>query len=335
MAKKRAVKKAVRPTRSRFVPPDNDLLTRTFTGAGMVPPHLAGTDTFLDIVTWNIRFFHDQDPDRVDRVVAILAALNADLFVFEEIKEGSLDVVAQKLSQRGAGHYSVAYGSTGGEQRVAFMWDLDWLRAKDDTTELFGRGNVRASDGKDAFPRLPLWGYFTGLREDVNQPPFDFQFVGLHLKSQRGGGEPQRIAAAEKLSGWLHLDAVQEDADVILMGDWNEPPDSDAWRAFRELEARNEAYFTRINNDSDISHFYYKNRNDLGSRLDLAAVSVAAYENMVNRDDGAVVVRWKNLDEFLSHHPSAQDIKRLISDLGKKISDHMPVITRFTWVEDD
>ena len=65
-----------------------------------------------------------------------------------------------KLNRRGAGHYKVVYGTTGGDQRIAIMYDMDWISAKDDIVELFGRGSVMTGEGKDAFPRLPLWGYF-------------------------------------------------------------------------------------------------------------------------------------------------------------------------------
>lgn len=335
MARTRRTSNRRSGSHAAYQPPANDILSTAFAGADLVPDALRGVDTFLDIVTWNIRFFHDQDPDRVDRIVSILGALNADIFVLEEIKDGSLDVVAEKLGARGAGHYSVAYGSTGGQQRVAMMWDLDWIRAKDDVRELFGRGQIRSSDGRDAFPRLPLWGYFTGLRDDLEEAPFDFQLLGLHLKSQRGGGQPQRIAASEKLATWMRLDAVQQDADVIMMGDWNEKPNSDTWEAMRRLEEQGHALFQSINTTSEISHFYYRNRDNLGSRLDLAAVSIAAADQMLDRDAGATVVRWRGLDEFLSHHPSAQEIRRLISDIGKDVSDHLPVVTRFYWTENN
>jgi hypothetical protein len=97
---------------------------------------------------------------------------------------------------------TVEYGTTGGDQRIAVMYDLDWIRAKDDIEELFGKGTIIAGDGKDAFPRLPLYAYFTSL--SVGGEPFDFQLAGLHLKSQRGG---VKVSAGWLLSGlprgWL------------------------------------------------------------------------------------------------------------------------------------
>jgi endonuclease/exonuclease/phosphatase family metal-dependent hydrolase len=279
-------------------------------------------------VTWNIRFFHDQDTERVKRIVNILSELNADIIVLEEIKDQSLEIVAQELRRIEAGYYQTAYGTTGGDQRVSIMYDLDWIRAKDDISELFGKGQVMVG-GKDAFPRLPLYSSFTGLTQEA---PFDFQLVGLHLKSQRGGGKDQRERAAIELRNWLVNDAPMVDADVIMLGDWNEPPDSDTWQPFHQLESEGRALFNRINNESDISHLMYKNKSDLGSRLDLAAVSMSASERMGEPPD---VVRWAPLEEFLGTDPKATQIKEFLKAIRESVSDHMPVVTRFYFTDED
>lgn len=188
---------------ARYRRPSNDRLSPAF--ADIVPPNYRGSDRFLDVVTWNIRYFHHRDKKRLSRVIEILSALNADIFVLQEILEDSLEPVAEGLDKKGAGYYLTAYGTTGGNQRIAVMYDLDWIRSKDDIRELFGKGQVRASDGKDAFPRLPLWCNFTSLSHEG--APFDFQLLGVHLKSQRGGGGPQRQKAAGALANWLCREA--------------------------------------------------------------------------------------------------------------------------------
>ena len=326
MAKKAAKKAARRRPRPVETAP-NDNISTTFDALNLIPDDLRGTELFLDVVCWNIQFFHDRDPDRVKRIVEILRVLNADVLVFEEILEGSLDVVAEKLQQLGAGNYVTHYGTTGGQQRVAMMWDLDWLRAKDDVMELFGRGEIMTPGGKDAFPRLPLLGYFTALSEDISSRAFDFQLCGLHLKSQRGGGADQRRLAADWLSYWLTNDAPKTDSDVIMLGDWNEPPDADAWEPFRQLEKDGQVLFEGINDKSSISHLYYKNKGDLGSRLDLVAVSMTSKEQLVG--GGARVVRWKSIDDFLARQPNATELKAFLKEISDGVSDHMPVVTRF------
>jgi endonuclease/exonuclease/phosphatase family metal-dependent hydrolase len=311
-----------------FQPPPNDNLTNLFLGSGLVPKKYQGSDNFLDIVTWNIRFFHDQDPDRVKRIVSVLSELNADVIVMQEIKNQSLEVVAEELRIRDAGFYQTAYGTTGGDQRVAVMYDLDWIRAKDDIRELFGKGQIKVGN-KDAFPRLPLYGYFTGL---AATDPFDFQLVGLHLKSQRGGGGDQRQRSAAALRDWLVDEATAEDSDVIMLGDWNEVPTADTWRPFHDLEENELVKFSSINNESQISHLMYKNKKEIGSRLDLSVVSMTASERMGEPPD---VVKWAPLEDFLGTDPKAQQIKEFLRQIREEVSDHMPVVTRFYFTDKD
>jgi exonuclease III len=339
MSKKAATKKTARRTRRDDIAlSDNDNLSRALDAVGAIPDDLRGSDKFLDVVTWNIKWFHDLDGNRVDAICKVLEAINADVFVFQEIRDGTMDTVAERLKERGAGYYVAAHGTTGGDQRVALMWDLDWIRAKDDIQELFGKGQVTTPDGKDAFPRLPLLGNFTGLTNDI-EVAFDFQLCGLHLKSQRGGGESQRELASEWLAHWFKAEAPKVDSDIIMLGDWNADVSSDAWNPLRELEKDGTALFEQINDNSSISHFYYKNKHEIGSRLDLVAVSMASSEQLV--DKKSKVIRWTSLDELLDQSPSAAQIKEYIKVIGgdqkgrNGISDHMPVITRFYFEQRD
>ena len=313
-----------------YQPTPNDNLSRGFSAADLIPDHLKGTEEFLDVLTWNIRYFHHYDQDRVFRITEILNTLNADIIVLQEILENSLEPVADGLRGRGAGHYQIEYGTTGGNQRIALMWDLDWVRAKDEVKELFGKGTITTPQGKDAFPRLPLWGNFIARPQLSNGEPFDFQMVGVHLKSQRGDGGPQRVLAAESLGEWLEKDAPKVDSDVIIIGDWNETPNADSWKKIHELEESGEVMFKKINSKSEISHLYYKNKKKLGSRLDLTAISIAAYDEVIGDPE---VVRWTNLEKFLDTQPKAKEIKAFLKEIREEISDHLPVVTRFYFEE--
>ena len=308
----------------------NDYISETIEALNIVPPGQRGNDLYLDIVSWNIRYFHDKDSERVERISRILNALNADIIVCQEIKDGSMEAVSDRLADLGAGYYEVNYGQTGGNQRICIMHDLDWVRTKCDVEEIFHKGQHIAKDGKDAFPRLPLRGYFTCLAADTYSAPFDFQLLGLHLKSQWGGGKAQRRKSAEVLCKWLEDEAPLIDSDVLLLGDWNMKPTSTDWKPFHKLEDEGTAMFKSINDSTDFSHFYYKNKKNLGSKLDLAAITVAAHKYLAKAPK---TVRWTTLDKFLDANPKAKEIKEYIKQVRDKISDHMPVLTRFYFKE--
>lgn len=299
---------------------------------GGIKKEYADSEDYLDIVQWNLRWFNSNETERVNRIETVLRALNSDIFVFQEIAPGSLDGVAKNLTKDGYGSYEVAYGTTGGQQRVAVMWDMDWVRTKDDISELFGKNTVTTPTGKDVFPRLPLWSYFICRSAQKLQEAIDFQLVGLHLKSQldkSGTGEDdlQRKISASKLSDWLIKEANNFDADTLIVGDWNEPPSAKAWDSFRKLEKQGEVLFTGINDETDFSHLYYRNRNDVGSLLDLRVVTSPFAEQMNQKTGGTV--HWLALEDLLESSAGAGEVKQLIKDIKEQVTDHMPVLTRF------
>jgi exonuclease III len=268
----------------------------------------------------------------VKKIEQVLSVLNSDIFVFQEIANESLDGLAQSLSANGKGSYKVEYGTTGGQQRIAIMWDMEWVRTKDDIRELFGKNAVTTPSGKDVFPRLPLWNYFFCKSIASNKRGFDFQLVGLHLKSQldKGGmgeDELQRTLSCEKLADWLQKDANHFDADTILLGDWNEPPSARAWDAMRRLEGENKVKFEKINDATNFSHLYYRNRNDVGSLLDLRVVT-SPFARQMNKKTGGTI-HWLTLEQLLASDATAGEIKKTIEEIKKEITDHMPVLTRF------
>src|SRR5215510_10156716 len=123
------------PPRREVRPAENDRISTFF--RDMVPNALEGTDRFLDIVTWNIKFFNLQDPARITTITRIMAEINADVFVLQEIEDGAMDPIAANLRSIGAGFYKTFYGTMGGDQRVVLMYDTEFVRASANPEELF------------------------------------------------------------------------------------------------------------------------------------------------------------------------------------------------------
>ena len=304
----------------------NDNISRLLRSGDFVPKKFEGSDRFLDIISWNIKFFNDRDPKRVENIRIIMQELNADIFVLQEIEDGALDIVADMLTTSGAGLYKTAYGTTGGDQRVAFVYDMEWVKASTDIEELFALEDLIVQVGdteKVVFPRLPLSATFTAYKEDE---PFDFNLVGVHLKSQRGGGQEQRTAAAERLSEWIQDEATDE--DVIIAGDWNAPPERPEWEPLRQLEAEGELKFISFNKSGDAEPSYLSVGNRR-SRLDLIVVSSSVPEADIQQT--ARVVNWNVL---LEKGSSAQT-KATLESLIENISDHLPVLARFYFSDTD
>lgn len=306
----RARNESTRRPRRRVPVATNDNLSEALTE--YIPEDLRGTDRFLDIVNWNIRYFNRRDESRVRLITKIMGEINADIFVLQEIEEGSMDAVRDGLTASGAGLYETAYGRTGGQQRVAFLFDTEWVRFKDDFTELFAdEPNRLPNSQKRIFPRLPFHNSFLGFSSEGN---IDFHLVGVHLKAFMGesdDGVEQRRLSAERLAQWMTSET--DDRDVVVCGDWNAKPSSREWKSLRDLEEEGHVRFHAWNNEDEGSHFY---RSHL-SRIDIVMVSDAIEKVAVTNE--AKVIPWKGV--FTS--PA---IRR---ELVAKISDHMPVVSRF------
>lgn len=314
----------------------HDNMSRSF--SGLVPEQYRDTAQFLNVVQWNIEWFgaqksKDKDRRRVEVVTDILEAFNADLFVFQEVAgpsrdgryPGVFDSIAAELNSRGAGDYVVYYTEAGGEQRVAMMWDRDYIRSKSDVVDLFPRGTHRMPDGKDAFAgRTPLHGIFEARVGEAGR--FDFQALGVHLKAM-GEGAPQRAHSASVLADWMQVTRAEIDADVLVLGDWNAPPNAAEWQAIRDLPG---VHFEDINDESDFSYLWLANTtNKYVSRIDLAAISLASDTQPPTRV--GKVVRWTPIQEALARASGLRDpqVRAVLKEIKETVSDHLPTITQF------
>jgi len=304
----------------------------------LVPEKYHDTEQFLNIVQWNIEYFGarkstGKDQRRISIVTDILVAFNADLFIFQEVAgpskdgryPGALDGIAEELTRRGAGDYVVFYTTAGGEQRVAMMWDRDYLRAKGDVEDLFTRGTYTTDDGKDAFAgRAPLYGYFEAKL--CKEGRFDFQALGVHLKAM-DEGSPQRKKSAEVLAEWMKSSRKRIDADILIVGDWNAPPNAPEWTPITKLKG---VHFVDINDKSDFSYLWLQNStNKYVSRIDLSALSLSSETPVPSK--AAQAVRWRPIEEALARASRMTDssVRRVLSEIKETISDHLPTITQF------
>jgi endonuclease/exonuclease/phosphatase family metal-dependent hydrolase len=306
----------------------------------MLTPEQRGSDRFLDIVTWNIKWFNVQNSDRVARVSRIMAEINADVFILQEIEPQSMEPVAQALNGIGAGNYKTFYGATGGDQRVTFVYDQSMVRAATNPVNMF-QDNEPVIQGtrKKVFPRLPIQMKLTAFATDRDASastrpdgriisPFDFELAGVHLKSQRrdeagDDGTLQRQIAAEMLANWVKVDA--DDQDVIIAGDWNAAAERAEFKSIRALEDQGKLAFRSFNPDDEASYMFANGRS---SRLDYIVLSASALDVAVDKQ--SKVLRWKQLADDIEDGRARDQLRWIIDE----VSDHLPVIARFYFVDE-
>jgi endonuclease/exonuclease/phosphatase family metal-dependent hydrolase len=272
-------------------------------------------------------------------VTEILEAFKADLFVLQEVAgpsadgryPGVFDMIAEDLNSRGAGDYILYYTKAGGEQRVAMMWDRDYIRAKTDVTDLFPRGTYKTPDGKDAFAtRTPLHGLFEARVGQAGR--FDFQALGVHLKAMEEGAA-QRRYSAEVLAKWMAESRKVIDADILILGDWNASPSAPEWQPFRDLQ---DVSFEAINDESDFSYLWLANSTTkFLSRIDLTAMSLASETKPPARV--GEVARWTSIQDALARSSGLKDaqVRSVLKEIKETVSDHLPTVTQFYFKASD
>jgi endonuclease/exonuclease/phosphatase family metal-dependent hydrolase len=173
-----------------------------------------GSATTLDLACWNTEFF-PKSPYTVDLVADLIASLDLDLVVFEEIASvDAWDQLVARLPDRDAVLSTHRYTPTD-YQKIGVIYRRGLVTVG--PPELLFTG-----DG-EAFPRPPL-------KVHVDAAGLSFDAIGVHLKAGTAPEDAARRAGAiQSLDAYLRdqIDGGGED-DVIVLGDFNEVLTSDA-----------------------------------------------------------------------------------------------------------
>jgi endonuclease/exonuclease/phosphatase family metal-dependent hydrolase len=215
--------------------PLNDGLTRV------------GTETTLDIATWNMEFFpldlpgdyncgHPIDPVRVEKMAGLINTLGLDIILVQELSDpaGFTQLLAKCPDYDGVNAPEV-FGCN--YQRVAFIWRKDQVVVHAVKSLFTGRNY------SSAFPRPPLE---IDVTITSNGQSYDLNLIAVHLKAS-GGSEnvARRREASTLLKTYLDQQAALNPGKHYLVGgDWNDviTPTSSTANSFPDLLADPNSY---------------------------------------------------------------------------------------------
>lgn len=215
--------------------PLNDGLTRV------------GTETTLDIATWNMEFFpldlpgdfncgHAIDPVRVEKMAGLINTLGLDIIIVEELSDpaGFTQLLARCPDYDGV-YAPEVFGCN--YQRVAFIYRKDQVVVHAVKSLFTGRNY------SSAFPRPPLE---IDVTITSNGQSYDLNLIGVHLKAS-GGSEnvARRREASTLLKTYLDQQAALSPGKHYLVGgDWNDviTPTSSTANSFPDLLADPNSY---------------------------------------------------------------------------------------------
>jgi len=195
-----------------------------------------GTDSTIDVMTWNIENFPKDDGNTVSEVEEIITDLDVDLIGVQEI--ASVDDFNRMLDDLPgwSGILSPHEYSSGSYQKIGLIYNEQKVTVI--SWQLLFEGDTYA------FPRPPM--EFT---LDVNESghEFDFKLIVVHLKAYEDqDSEDRRKAAVDSLKKYIDEQlALGGEQDFVLLGDFNDhledPPEDNI--------------FQPMLNDSDTYHF--------------------------------------------------------------------------------
>ncbi len=183
-----------------------------------------GTDTTLEIATWNVENFPKNGDSTVNKVRALMARLDIDVYCLQEIA----DTLAFQQLLSGlagyAGFYSRDdYGSF--YQKTGVVYKTSVCRVNS-TRQLFW--------SEDSVTRPPLEASVTATH---NGKTFDFKLIVQHLKAGSSGDDfAQRRATCRLLKEYIDSQLGGGDDDFVVVGDWNDlltdPPAENIFQRF-------------------------------------------------------------------------------------------------------
>jgi len=275
------------------------LLSTTFFAQKSIDQMSFGTDSTLDIMTWNVEQFAKKGQITLSYVEQIITALDPDIVAFQEID--SFYIFNQLISA--LTDYDGEYNNTSyGAQALAYIYKKNLVH-KNNIFPIYTESYYNYP-----FPRRPL--------------VFDFDFMGEnfilidnHLKAfSDGESQNKRLQAINYLK--TYIEGYYPKSNVIVVGDMNdELTDAESNNVFNSFLNDPQNYqFADMTiaegSNSNWSYPYYP------SHLDHTLITNDLFDEFV---DAGSVIEVIKVDEYLSGG---------FYEYDHNISDHRPEAIR-------
>lgn len=193
---------------------------------GSSDPVVAVADSTLRVMTFNIRYDNPGDgahawPHRKERVASVIRFHEADLVGLQEALKGQIDDLAALLPDYAWIGVGRDDGAAAGEFSPLFYRKDRFDLVEHATFWLSETPGVAGSQGWDAaLPRVVTWGRF---RDKATGTEFFLFNTHFDHRGARARTESARLLRAQ-------IDALAGDAPVVVTGDFNAEPTTEAYR---------------------------------------------------------------------------------------------------------
>lgn len=186
-----------------------------------------GTDTTLDLATWNIQNFPKDFGTGVtkDRIVEIINTLNIDLYAVQEIEDTTqFNILMSRIPEYGGLFSPDVYRSNcvRSSSRLCYQKTGIIYRKSVITVNSVTVPSEFRSHSGDFAGRVPM---DISLSTHSNGHTYDFHLIVVHLKAGASNEEDavRRRAATEVLRNYMNARALEQPGvDYVVAGDWND-----------------------------------------------------------------------------------------------------------------
>lgn len=259
-----------------------------------------GTESTLDIVTWNLQLFPRTDTDK-SAIAQMIATIDADIIAFQEIMDYNAFV---ELASMLPNYNAYVYNATS-SYRLAYLYDNRTITVRNNYTIYNGQSTP--------FPRPP---YVLEVTWRGN----DYYIINNHLKAYDDNviveGDPydneyRRKLACQKLHQYISTTLPND--RVVVLGDMNDqladPPEYNVFMTF--IDAPDEYLFA----DMPIAQnptYYNVSYPSYTSHIDHILITNELFEDFAATDSYCRTIRAETWFSSLTEYK-------------KYVSDHRPV----------
>jgi endonuclease/exonuclease/phosphatase family metal-dependent hydrolase len=285
-------------------------------------------DGILETVTWNIEWYGSESNGpsnemlQTKNIVEVVDSLDADLYAFQEVSDqDALNNILQYME----GYRGFTASHVPRNQDMAFVYNTNTI----DSLEAGEINDVRQEYQNDwsyywASGRTPLFFRFNYTYQNTTQ---EFYAVVIHGKANTGSNSEEyaeayqrRQKAAEGL--YYYLQDNKPDANIILLGDYNDDVDQSIYYA----DENGEDVYQETPYDEFVEDI--QNFEIITKVLSEAGETASVPEEYTDLIDH-ITISDELFDEHVQNSTLIHEPRSYIENYGTTTSDHLPVWAKF------
>lgn len=243
--------------------------------------------TALTVMSFNVRYINKKDgvnswTNRKEKVAQVITSNNVDIVGLQEPWKDQISDLKKLMPEYGWFGWSRDNGKSRGEFCPIFYKKNKFTVLDKGIFWLSETPDKVGSKGWDVkYPRMVVWGRFKNKKDGK-----ELYFFNTHL-----GGKIARLESVKLLR--VKIDKMADGLPVIVTGDYNSKPDSEAYKTMvsnnYEVEIEDAFYTAKDKNNEQFTDYWFDGENEDLKRIDYIFVTPqikVLYHEIINKRMG-------------------------------------------------